>query len=155
MERVTKKKTIEVMGVFTPSVKIGMAVRPNDILGSSRVPTLLETHSLTGGKVLVDDGMFVSTMTPLVEYRKGFRKEVSGSTHEGIVKISKTVLSIIAEDRDEQIVSNTWGRILSVSESSYVVEVKYLKMPIFVSKGHYIETTMYCMLQKGLNPSHC
>ena len=150
MERIIKKKTINVSGVFSPTVKVGTAVRPNDILGTSRVPTLLETHPLEGGKALVDDGVFVSTRTPLVEYRKGFKKEVVGSANEGIVRVNKTALSIVAEDTEENVHCATWGRILSVSDSSYVVEVKYLKMPIFVSKGHSVESTMLCLLQKGV-----
>lgn len=150
MERITKKKKIGVAGVFTPTVKVGTAIRPNDILGTARVPIVLEVHSLETGKALVDDGMFVSTMTPLVEYRKGFKKEVIGSIHEGIVIVTKTSLMIVSEDTEEEVKSATWGRVLSVSESGYTVDVKYLKMPIFVSKGHMVESTMCCLLQKGV-----
>ena len=150
MDRIIKRKTIQVQGVFTPTVKIGTIVRPNDILGKTKVPVVLEVHPLLGGKVLVDDGVFVTSQTPLVEYRRGLRKEIVGATQEGIVKITKTAISLVAQTMEEEVKSTTWGRILTVSENSYTVEVKHLKIPIFVSKGHTIEAPLYCFLQKGV-----
>lgn len=150
MDRIIQRKTIQVPGIFTPKVKVGTMIRPNDILGTAKVPVVLEVHTLTGGKPLVDDGVFVTNRMPLVEYRRGLKKEVVMSTQEGIVKITKTALSLVAETTQEDVVSPTWGRIISVSETSYVVEVKYLKMPIFVSKGHKVEGIMHCFLQKGV-----
>jgi len=149
MERVKQKKTIPVPGIFTPSVKVGSAIKPGETLGRARVPTLLETHSLDGGTLLVDDGMFVSSHTPLIEYKKGFRKETVGSTHEGIVRITKKGLSLVADDTEEEVTADTWGRVLSIAETSYLVEINYLKMPIFVSQGNYIEAPILSLLHKG------
>ncbi len=150
MERITKRKTISVAGVFTLTKKIGDTIKPGDVVGSAKIPTILEMHPLEGAKVLVDDGVFVTSQTPLVEYKKGFRKEVVGSTHEGIVRVTKRAVSIVAEDTIEDVVATTWGRIMSTSESTYIVDVKYLKMPIFVSKGHFVEGEMVCLLDKGV-----
>lgn len=149
MERVVTRKTIQAVGAFTPSQKIGSVVRPNDTLGHTRVPVVLEVHSLENGRVLVDDGVFVTDRTPLVEYKKGFRREIVGSMHEGIVRVSKTAVSIVAEDTEEPVTSPLWGRILSVAENSYTLEVKYLKMPIFVSRGFKVEGLLHGFLQKG------
>lgn len=150
MERVTKRKTISVAGLFTPSKRVGESVSPGEVIGTAKIPTLLEMHSLEGGRALVDDGVFVTTQTPMVEYKKGFRKEVVGSTHEGIVRISKKAISIVADDTIEEVKSATWGRLMSTTESSYIVDVKYLKMPIFVSKGHNVEAEMLCLIDKGV-----
>jgi len=100
--------------------------------------------------------MFVSPHTPLIEYKKGFKKEIIGSTHEGIVHISNKTLSLVADEVEEEVRSNTWGRLLSVSESHYIVEVSYLRMPIFISRGNFIEAPIIGLLQKGamIAPHH-
>ena len=156
MDRIKKKKTIQVPGLFTPTVKVGAAIRPNELLGSTKVPTVLEMHALENGKTVVDEGMFVSPHTPLIEYKKGFKKEIIGSTHEGIVHISNKTLSLVADEVEEEVRSNTWGRLLSVSESHYIVEVSYLRMPIFISRGNFIEAPIIGLLQKGamIAPHH-
>lgn len=156
MERVKQKKTITIPGVFLPTVKIGLSINPGDLLGKARVPTLLETHSLESGKALVDDGTFVTAHTPLVEYKKGFRKEIVGSTHEGVVRISKKGLSLVSDDVEEEVKATVWGRVMSLSEVSYVVEINYLKVPIFVSQGNYVEAPLCSLLHKGalIAPHH-
>ncbi|PIY17318.1 hypothetical protein COZ14_03420, partial [Candidatus Dojkabacteria bacterium CG_4_10_14_3_um_filter_Dojkabacteria_WS6_41_9] len=156
MDRIKKKKTIQVPGVFMPTVKVGAAIHPDEILGTASVPTVLEVHSLDNGKALVDEGTFVSSHTPMIEYKKGFKKEIIGSTHEGIVHISKKTLSLVADDVEEDVRSNTWGRLLSVSEHHYIVEVSYLRMPIFISRGNFVEAPIIGLLQKGamIAPHH-
>ncbi|MCC7303935.1 hypothetical protein IT418_00760 [bacterium] len=150
MDRITKRKTIQISGIFTPKKRSGDTIEPGEVIGTSRVPTLLETHPLDGGKVLVDDGVFATTKTPLIEYRRGFKKEVVGSTHEGIIRVTKTAVSLVADDTIEEIRAATWGRLVSATESSYVVDIKYLRMPIFVSKGHFVEAELLCLTDKGV-----
>ena len=150
MERITKKKIIQVDGDFAPTIKIGSTLKPGEEIGTAKIPTILEAHPLDKSRVLVDDGMFVSTQTPLFQYRKGLHTEVVGSTHEGIVRIKNGVLSIVSEAKEEVVTAKTWGRVMMVNDSSYVVDVKYLKMPIFVSKGWEVEAPLYCFTNKGV-----
>jgi len=156
MERVKQKKTIVLPGVFLPEIKVGAAFKPGELLGKVRVPTVLARYPLAGGRVLVDDGMFVNAQTPLVEYKKGFRKEVVGSTAEGIIKITKQHVMVVADDVEEDVRANTWGRMLSLSENNYLAEVSYLKMPIFVSQGSFVEAPLFSLLHKGaiIAPHH-
>ncbi|WKZ24274.1 MAG: hypothetical protein QY312_01545 [Candidatus Dojkabacteria bacterium] len=150
MERITRKKTVQLSGTFVPQKTIGEAVKPGDLLGIVRAPQVLGVYSLSRGTLLVDDGVFVSKDTPLVEYRKGFRREILVSDYDGITKLSSETLAIVAEETAQEVRATTWGRLISFTETSYIVESKLLKMPIFVSQGAKVEGELYCLLDKGM-----
>jgi hypothetical protein len=156
MERIKVKKTVQIAGVFSPVVKVGSSVKPGEILGKARVPTLLETHLLEHGTALIDDGVFVTSHTPLIQYKRGFHKETVGSVHEGIVKMNKKSLSVVSDDREEDVLSKTWGRVLSLAETSYLIEINYIKIPIFVSQGNFVEAQVLSLLHRGaiIAPHH-
>jgi len=107
-------------------------------------------YPLEGGRALADDGVFVTSNTPLVEYKRGLRRDIALSTQEGMVRVTKRAVSIVSDDVFEDVISTTWGRLMSFTEAAYVVDIKYLKIPIFVSKGHHVEAEMLCLLDKGV-----
>jgi hypothetical protein len=158
MERISEKKTITIQGDFFPTAQLGDTVRPGTVIGSAKIPEIREEYPLQkGSDILVDDGMFVSAQTPLFAKRKGFGKEVIGSVHEGIVRVHRDLLRVVAEDEEEhEVKSPFWGKIVSISEDSYTVEVKRLKMPIFLSSGFRVEGIIHPILDKGLlvNQAH-
>ncbi len=150
MERLTKKLKIELPGEYLASVEVNTIVKPEMPIGTVRVPIILEEHRLDGATPLVDDGVFVTPQTPLFEMRKGlYKREVIGATTEGIIRLTRQYLRVIADDKEEVVKANIWGRITAIDESSYTVEYKQFVLPIFVSGGKKHSGELLCLFEKG------
>jgi hypothetical protein len=152
MERIVERKVVQIAGDFTPSCAVGDTIRPGTIVGIASTPDIREEYPLVGNMtVLVDDGVFVSAQTPLFSRQKGFRKEIVGALHDGLVKVHKNFIRVVAEDEAEhEVKSSYWGRIVALSEDGFTVETKRLKMPIFLSLGSKIEGELLTLFDKGL-----
>lgn len=152
MERVIDRKTVKIAGDFAPSCSVGDTIRLGSIVGVASTPDIREEYAVEAGMtVLVDDGVFVSAQTPLFARQKGFKKEIIGALHDGIVKVHKSSIRVVAEDEAEHEVKSTyWGKIVGVSEDGYTVETKRLKMPMFLSQGDRVEAELLPLFDKGL-----
>ena len=156
MKKVIIQKKFQLTGDFEPSINVGDRVRPGVEVGIGRIPDVLARYEIGKGEPMVDDGTYITQKTPLLEYRKGLRREIVSSIHDGIVRVRDEFLDIVSDEKEETIKATVWGKLLSIGEQEYTIEAKHIVLPIFVGTGEFVNTEIHLIFDKGMviKPSH-
>lgn len=145
-----KRVTVQLPLDFEPMVSFGSNVEAGAVLGKGSSETTLEYYPIPArAKILVDDGVYVSTGDVLIEKTKGIDTIHIVADNDGIVRIDGPVLRIIDLEVDSTIRAPVSGRVVLLNKTEIVIETRFIVIPMFISEGQYIKGDFVRVLNVG------